>query len=351
MLDETCRVIVEEIQNRNTNKNVLYQQAIEEIRELPTFPTLLMEVDLQNVADKNHILTINRIQVSLSELEEGILEKYKTAVLIIVGHGTQDGLSDKKNIMPWEVVQEVIEDKKAELTFIASCFGAKATHDVNNAYGFVGEVDFQVASYVALSILFDAMGESSLSKVYYNLAISRFFLLAFNPEYGKYLRIVGGGGGGGYTPFLSSTESGYWYVMIMITCLMLLMNLAISAVMKVTIMELMQFNVIIGGGAMVLSLTLLITDDITFGEAAAQVIGCFVDFLGFFINWIFNSATPEQKALFAGAFVLSLIAFIAENSISAFAAAIISVVLSIATFIAISYSIEQDKTDYNDYVG
>ena len=40
-----------------------------------------------------------------------------------------------------------------------------------------------------------------------------------------------------------------------------------------------------------------------------------------------------------------------ENSISGGTAAIISIILGIATFIGISYSIENEKSDYNNYVG
>ncbi len=72
-------------------------------------------MDLQKIANKNHLLVIKRIQVSLSELEGGILEKYQTAILIIIGHGTPDGLSDKKDTMTWDVVQEVIEEKDARV--------------------------------------------------------------------------------------------------------------------------------------------------------------------------------------------------------------------------------------------
>lgn len=357
VLDETCSVIVEEIQNRNTNKEAQYRQAIEEIGELPTFPTLLIEVDLQNVADKNHILTIKRIQVSLSELEEGILEKYKTVVLIIVGHGTQDGLSDKKNIMPWEVVQEVIEDKKAELTFIASCFGGKATHDVNNAYGFVGVVDFQVASYVALSILFDAMGESSLSEVYYNLAISRFFLLVFNPEYGKYLRIVGGGGGGGgggYTPYLSDIELTAIIMEFVVLFMAVMFNFACSGSAVLTWYQKIAAYFLVAGGLGILYAIAAYWD----GEMSDEVFEVYliaytVEFVGYARNAFYDMSSVDRVVLIALG-VLSAILLFGEAALDTLCAGAVTAlkwVIAILSVIAIIQHKDREATDYNDYIG
>ncbi len=109
--------------------------------------------------------------------------------------------------MTWDAVQEVIEEENARLTFIASCFGGKATQDLNNAYGFAEDVDYRVATYVILDLLFNSLGESSVGDTYYNLALNRFFFVLSNPESGGYLKIIGGGGGGGG----SSPDYVFWH--------------------------------------------------------------------------------------------------------------------------------------------
>ena len=190
ILEETCSVLIAEIQNRNLEKKTQYEQAIMEMSEIPDFPTLTSKVNLQKLANENHILTIKQVVVSISELEDGILEKYQMAVLILVGHGTPDGLSDEKEIMTWAFVQKVIEEKDAAITFIASCYSEIAAQNSDKVYGFTQEIDFEVAAYVILYLLFGAFGENSLSDTYYNKALDRFFLLLENPELNQYLGFV-----------------------------------------------------------------------------------------------------------------------------------------------------------------
>ncbi len=66
VLEKTCNMIIDEIQNRNLKKENQYQQAITEMSEVPTFPTLTSKENLQELANENHILSIIFINSSIN---------------------------------------------------------------------------------------------------------------------------------------------------------------------------------------------------------------------------------------------------------------------------------------------
>ncbi|KKM27920.1 hypothetical protein LCGC14_1569920, partial [marine sediment metagenome] len=108
------------------------------------------------------ILDTNVIQISVESLENGILDSYKTQVLIIIGHGSEEGLNGENDKIPWDDVEKIITDNSAKYSIIASCFSERATKDLPNAIGFPNIIDGIVAANIISAILFKMVGETTL---------------------------------------------------------------------------------------------------------------------------------------------------------------------------------------------
>ncbi|MHA1521707.1 MAG: hypothetical protein ACTSRK_16125 [Promethearchaeota archaeon] len=353
ILDGTSSLIFDEIQNRNMINEEHYKQAITEINQLPNFPTLISEVNLETLAYENRVIKVNLIQVSISELEDGVLEKYQTTMLIIIGHGSPDGLSDKKDSMAWDVVQDLIGEENAEVTFIASCFGEKATQNIENAYGFVGEIDNQVASYITLSFIFHAFGEPSLSDVYYLLAIKRFFFIKTNPEYGRYLYFdIGDGGGGGYTPYVSNAELMEIMARLATTVLIISFNVYLS-IFDPWIIFIVEEMISTNWGNLSVNLSKFVLGQIDIDVFITSMVLCLGDF-GEILVEAFSAQTTAHQIVLIGLLGIAVIAQLLEwfvEAASGGAAMVAEWVLYAALITNIIWDWYDESKDYNDVPG
>ena len=48
----------------------------------------------------------------------------------------------------------MIKEDDALFTILATCYGKNALDELDNAYGFSGEVDYQVASLISSALIF-----------------------------------------------------------------------------------------------------------------------------------------------------------------------------------------------------
>ena len=143
------------------------------------------------------ILDINVIQISVESLENRILESYKTQVLIIIGHGSEEGLIGENDKILWDDVEKIITDNSAKYSIIASCFSERATKDLPNAIGFPNIIDGIVAANIFSTIIFKMLGETTLMKNCLNNALKRYMYININPKSAQILYFDDGGGGGG----------------------------------------------------------------------------------------------------------------------------------------------------------
>ncbi|MHA1646125.1 MAG: hypothetical protein ACTSVL_01020, partial [Promethearchaeota archaeon] len=179
------------------------------------FSTQYQHMNLNQIVRKNFLLRTTRINVSISDLNNNILTDYKEKILIIVGHGSQSGLSDEKQLMEWNSVRNLILNQSSALTILDSCYGNNATDGIQNAIGFSNEIDNRVAAYFTSAMIFKVIGEEKISQAYMNQAIENYITISQSPENAQYLYYVSGGGGGG-----SSGPSGLSFYEILFGWLM-----------------------------------------------------------------------------------------------------------------------------------
>ncbi len=310
-----------------------YEKSIEEIQNVPNFPTVNLKVNLNKLARENHILNVEYIQVSITELENGILDNYFTTILIIVGHGTPDGISDKNDEMAWDSVHDLIEDEKAELSIIASCFSEKATQELKSVYGFAEEIDFEVASFIALTMIFRAIGEKQLGDQYYSLALIRFLNVLSNPECGKNLGI-------------GPMETEYWILYIIVNFVQLLVGIAfdpsgsfIQKVMQVALVNLGAMGFV----GIINTFILFFLGSISFTTFVSTILGLLLDFVGY-IWTAFSFQSFWFKALYYVLFAFELAAIAASGSGILW----LRIVPWVTCAISIGVLMYLDKNDNND---
>ncbi len=309
---------------------------------MATYPILTPEVKLQNIIKENYNLNFKEIQVSISDLEDGILDKYDTSILIIVGHGTPDGLSDNIEEMDWEDVNELITNENAQLTFVASCYGENAIQNLKNGFGFPGEVDSQFAAYFVLSSLFRAMNENSICDEYFSLALNRLYVVLSNPEYSKNLRAFA----------YENLSSDYELPFHMIVFLLFIVNFFVfgapifedgGLLLAITVGF---FNLPL----LILSFALFFSGDMTIVSFVGVVLGFLSSLLGSLPDFIDSIADVYNwnwlSIAFYTAIVVANIALYTNP-----ASGTVKIIATIASGAAMLALLVIDGTDYNDWVG
>ncbi len=221
------------------------------------------------------------IQISVESLENGILESYKTQVLIIIGHGSEEGLIGENDIILWDDVEKIITDNSAKYSIIASCFSERATKDLPNAIGFPNIIDGIVAANIVSAILFKMLEETTLMKNCLNNALKRYMYITINPKFAQILYIDDGGGGGGGSPppppsgpYFSSVEIGYYVIQFVLLVLLTLMTWYIPT--SVHWAESLFYKITVLGGAEFLYLFALAAEGtITLGSLLVAITGFF----------------------------------------------------------------------------
>jgi len=192
-LDETSELIVKNLERRN---KLIAQE--EEHEEQQKFNQLDLLYSTSNIdvgkltwtANRPILLDIDVLEVSVKDLENGILDKYQTKVLIIVGHGTPEGLEDKNNNMNWDKVEDLLNKNSASFSILASCYSASIIKNVPNAFGFPNIIDGIIAAHITSALILKMLDEVSLANELMDLALNRFIELQINPELLMPLRFI-----------------------------------------------------------------------------------------------------------------------------------------------------------------
>lgn len=236
IIEETTQIIMDNLNDRNDYllQELEKQEEEEYVEKLYGMVGTTSEINFGqlNIIGPR-ILDINKIQISVESLENGILESYKTQVLIIIGHGSEEGLIGKNDKILWDDVKKIITDNSAKYSIIASCFSERATKDLPNAIGFPNIIDGIVSANIVSAILFKMLEETTLMKNCLNNALKRYMYITINPKFAQILELDDGDGGGSSPPpsgpYFSSVEIGFYVFQFVILFLLTILNIAISS--------------------------------------------------------------------------------------------------------------------------
>jgi len=185
IIEETTQIIMNNLNDRNERllQELEKQEKEEYVEKLYGMIGTTSEINFGQLnIIGSRILDINVIQISVESLENGILESYKTQVLILIGHGSEEGLKVENDKILWDDVEKIITDNSAKYSIITSCFSERATKDLPNAIGFPNIIDGIVAANIVSAILFNMLEETTLMKNCLNNALKRYMYININPK-------------------------------------------------------------------------------------------------------------------------------------------------------------------------
>ncbi len=193
IIEETTQIIMNNLNDRNERllQELEKQEKEEYVKKLYGMIGTTSEINFGQLnIIGSRILDINVIQISVESLENGILESYKTQVLILIGHGSEEGLKGENDKILWDDVEKIITDNSAKYSIIASCFSERATKDLPNAIGFPNIIDGIVAANIVSAILFKMLKETTLMKNCLNNALKRYMYININPKSTQILYVI-----------------------------------------------------------------------------------------------------------------------------------------------------------------
>ena len=294
------------------------------------------------------------IQISVESLENGILENYKTQVLIIIGHGSEEGLKGENDKILWGDVKKIITDNSAKYSIIASCFSEIATKDLPNAIGFPNIIDGIVAANIVSAILFKMLEETTLMKNCLNNALKRYMYININPKFAQILYLDGGGGGGGSPPppsgqYFSSTEIGYYVIAFVILTLVCMINAVIPRDANWAIKLFGAFSVY-GAASYLTTFAYYGAGMVTFAAMLSSLVGFFSVLLSAIIG-IFNTSDPWEQFCMIAVFGVGLVLTLAQISASAGTYVALKYGIMAIAFISLGLACYSDIMDSDGIVG
>ncbi|MFX1260528.1 MAG: hypothetical protein ACFFAZ_00440 [Promethearchaeota archaeon] len=102
-------------------------------------------------------------EVALDKLAETIRE-YQTSFLVVVAHGSSEGIADSRSSATWEDIAHSIKTGRVDVPVFLSCYSSEIEEYLPAAIGFPGEIDAQIAA-IALSASIVAAFDGSQSEI------------------------------------------------------------------------------------------------------------------------------------------------------------------------------------------
>ncbi len=131
----------------------------------PVIVTLDHSQQVIYTATKINSLLTNAILIDFHTFSTSLLKLRSIGDLILVGHGTYEGLSIDHKIVKWRDVSKLLEFTVASHIYVASCFSnqlQKYSRSNNRfIYTFKGIVDVDIASYVVSSMVYHSHGNNN----------------------------------------------------------------------------------------------------------------------------------------------------------------------------------------------
>lgn len=101
------------------------------------------------------VLRIEAVTVPISALLS-VVPAHHASIVILVAHGTEDGIQDASESMSWPAVVDSLSLGKPYAMIFATCYGSKGAELADKAFGFSGVVDSIAAAYIAAAIALSA---------------------------------------------------------------------------------------------------------------------------------------------------------------------------------------------------
>jgi len=304
IIEETTQIIIDNLNDRNEHlleepEKRKDRVCIQNIYGM--FCTISeIKISQPNIYE-SRILDINVIQISVESLKKDILENYETQVLIIVGHGSEEGLKDEKDKMLWDDVGKIITNNSAKYSIIASCFSERGTKDLPNALGFPNIIDGIVAANIVSAILFKMLGETTLMKNCLNNALKRCLYININPNSAQIL-------------YFSDIELGFYVVQFVVLILLTMLNVVIP--IDTHWAQRLFYQLITYGAADIIFIFAYFAQGwIEFGVMISNLTQFFSQILNELLNIFWSESLLEQSSMllvFGAGLVLTIIQSIAS---------------------------------------
>ncbi|MHA2349643.1 MAG: hypothetical protein ACXADL_08430 [Candidatus Thorarchaeota archaeon] len=97
--------------------------------------------------------------VTLDSLSQTMRE-HQAAFLVVVAHGSSEGITDDRSLATWEEIASEIENERINVPVFLSCYSSEIQAYLPNAIGFPGEVDAQIAAIALSASIVAALGGS-----------------------------------------------------------------------------------------------------------------------------------------------------------------------------------------------
>ncbi|MFX1559471.1 MAG: hypothetical protein ACFFBL_02675 [Promethearchaeota archaeon] len=108
-------------------------------------------------------IRMSSLSVSCDDFENEMMNR-KASVLVIIGHGSEEGIEVRNDCISWSDVTESIESVDASRTVLASCHSDGPASTLSNGFGFSGVVDARMAAYLSSALVLSSFdGPSPLA--------------------------------------------------------------------------------------------------------------------------------------------------------------------------------------------
>ncbi|MFX1534245.1 MAG: hypothetical protein ACFFDI_08500 [Promethearchaeota archaeon] len=102
-------------------------------------------------------LILRTLKTDVTKLGTKLANK-RASVLVVVGHGTQEGLEDSKTGISWEQVATDIENVGAKIPILLACYSQNIQNYMKHAVGMKGVVDAKLGAITVSALIGAALG-------------------------------------------------------------------------------------------------------------------------------------------------------------------------------------------------
>jgi hypothetical protein len=88
------------------------------------------------------------------------LGAHQASFLVVVAHGSSEGLTDYRSSATWEEIAHSIENERVDIPLFLSCYSSEIEEYLPDAIGFPGEIDSQIAAIALSASIVAALGGS-----------------------------------------------------------------------------------------------------------------------------------------------------------------------------------------------
>ena len=108
-------------------------------------------------------IRMSSLSVSFDDFKNEMMNR-KASVLVVVAHGSEEGIEVQNDFISWSDVTESIIKVDAARTIIASCYSDSPASSLSNGFGFSGVVDARMAAYLSSALVLSSFdGPSRLA--------------------------------------------------------------------------------------------------------------------------------------------------------------------------------------------